>query len=179
MVEVLGILGFLGWLFLVFCEWLSHLPVFAALVVGAIAVPILAVADFRKNLRKLQLPGLYANREPIPPERFSWLLRRGWLHRSIGWSFVMAVGGWYNAATLPASLAFDAGSVVGWINAIVGIAGSARFFSTSVLFLHAAQWFDSMSPSLIGFLRLLMYRLSDNYEYLGQRKTDPEREKVY
>jgi hypothetical protein len=179
MVEVLGILGFLGWLFLVFCEWLSHLPVFAALAVGAIVVPILAVADFRKNLRKLQLPGLYANREPIPPERFSWLLRRGWLHRSIGWSFVMAVGGWYNAATLPASLSFDAESVVGWINAIVGIAASARFFSTSVLFLHAAQWFDSMSPSLIGFLRLLMYRLSDNYEYLGQRKTDPEREKVY
>jgi hypothetical protein len=24
-----------------------------------------------------------------------------------------------------------------------------------------------------------MYRLSDNYEYLGHRKTDPEREKVY
>jgi hypothetical protein len=91
----------------------------------------------------------------------------------------MAAGGWYNAATLPASLAFDTESVVGWVNAVVGIAGSARFLSTSVLFVHAAQWFDSMSPSLIGFLRLLMYRLSDNYEYLGQRKTDPEREKVY
>jgi hypothetical protein len=179
MVEVLGILGFLGWLFLVFCEWLSHLPVFAALVVGAVAVPILALADFRKNFRKLQVPGLYANREPIPPERFSWLLRRGWLQRSIGWSFAMAAGGWYNAAALPASLSFDVESVVGWLNAIVGIAGSARFFSTTVLFVHAAQWFDSMSPSLIGFLRLLMYRLSDNYEYLGQRKTDPEREKVY
>src|SRR5260221_6919636 len=129
MVEVLGILGFLGWLFLVFCEWLSHLPVFAALAVGAIAVPILAVADFRKNLRKLQLPGLYANREPIPPERFSLLLRRGWLPRSIGGSFLMGVGGWVNAGSLPASLSFDAESVVGWINAIVGIAGSARFFS--------------------------------------------------
>src|SRR5260221_14327479 len=108
MVEVLGILGFLGWLFLVFCEWLSHLPVFAALAVGAIAGPILARADFRKNLRKLQLPGLYANREPIPPERFSLLLRRGWFHRSIGWAFVMAVGGWDNAATLLASLFFCA-----------------------------------------------------------------------
>src|SRR5260221_1082592 len=97
MVEVLGILGFLGWLFLVFCEWLSHLPVFAALAVGAIAVPILAVADFRKNLRKLQLPGLYANREPIPPERFSWLLRRGWLDRSIRCAFLLAVRGRDNA----------------------------------------------------------------------------------
>src|SRR5258706_4670874 len=179
MSEVVVISVYVGGLSVVSCDCLRHLPVFAALVVGAIAAPILAVADFRKNLRKLQLPGLYANREPIPPERFSWLLRRGWLHRSIEWSFVMAVGGWYNAATLPASLSFDAESVVGWINAIVGIAGSARFFSTSVPFLYAAQWFDSMSPSLIGFLRLLMYRLSDNYEYLGHRKTDPEREKVY
>src|SRR5260221_7667515 len=132
MVEVLGILGFLGWLFLVFCEWLSHLPVFAALVVGAIAAPILAAADFRKNLRKLQLPGLYANREPIPPERFSWLLRRGWLHRSIGWSFVMAVGGWYKAGTFPPSLFFYAELLVRWINCIVGTAGYARCFSTSV-----------------------------------------------
>jgi hypothetical protein len=179
MVEVLGILGFLGWLFLVFCEWLSHLPVFAALVLAAFAVPILAVADFRKSFRKLQLPGLYTNREPIPPERFSWLLRRESLRRSIGWSLAMAIGGWYNAASLPASLSFDIGSVVGWLNAIVGIVGSARFFSAVILFVHAAQWFDSMSPSLIGFLRVLMYRLSDNYEYLGQRKTDPEREKVY
>jgi hypothetical protein len=24
-----------------------------------------------------------------------------------------------------------------------------------------------------------MYKISDNYEFLGQRKTDPEREKVY
>ena len=179
MVEVLGIFGFLGWLFLVFCEWLSHLPVFPALAVGAIVVPILAVADFRKIQRKLQLPGLYANREPIPPERFSWLLHRGWLHRSIGWSFVMAAGGWYNAATLPASLSLDPESALGWVNAVVGMIGSARFLTATVLFVHAAQWFDSMSPSLIGFLRLLMYRLSDNYEYLGQRKTDPEREKVY
>jgi hypothetical protein len=179
MVEVLGIFGFLGWLFLVFCEWLSHLPVFAALVVGAIAVPIMAVADFRKILRKLQLPGLYTSRDPIPPERFSWLLHGEWLRQSIVWSFVIAAGGWWNAATLPASLSCDLESVVGWLNAVVGMIGSARFFSASLLFVHAAQWFDSMSPSLVGFFRVLMYRLSDNYEYLGQRKTDPEREKVY
>src|SRR5258708_39928462 len=78
----------------------------SALVVGAIAVPLLAIADFRKNLRKLQIPGLYANREPIPPERFSWLLRRGWLQQSMGWSLVVASRGWYHAATLPASLSF-------------------------------------------------------------------------
>jgi hypothetical protein len=73
----------------------------------------------------------------------------------------------------------DPESALGWVNAVVGMIGSARFLTATVLFVHAAQWFDSMSPSLIGFLRLLMYRLSDNYEYLGQRKTDPEREKVY
>jgi hypothetical protein len=32
---------------------------------------------------------------------------------------------------------------------------------------------------VIGLIRMLMYKLSDNYEFLGQRKTDPEREKVY
>jgi hypothetical protein len=36
-----------------------------------------------------------------------------------------------------------------------------------------------MSPRFIGLLRHAMYKLSDNYEYLGSKKQDPEKEKVY
>jgi hypothetical protein len=36
-----------------------------------------------------------------------------------------------------------------------------------------------MSPNLVGLLRRAMYKLSDNYEYLGRKKRDPEKEKVY
>jgi hypothetical protein len=36
-----------------------------------------------------------------------------------------------------------------------------------------------MSPNFVGLYRQAMYRLSDNYEYLGPKKRDPEKEKVY
>ena len=51
--------------------------------------------------------------------------------------------------------------------------------SAPALFFKASQWFDAMSPNLVGLLRRAMYKLSDNYEYLGRKKRDPEKEKVY
>ena len=86
---------------------------------------------------------------------------------------------WFNAALLPASLDVNLISVVGWLNSLVGILTLSRVVSATALFFNASQWFDSMSPTLVGLFRRLMYKLSDNYEYLGQKKRDPEKEKVY
>src|SRR6202011_2199602 len=79
MVEVLGILGFLGWLFLVFCEWLSHLPVFPALVVGAIAVPLLAIADLDRKSTRLNSSHRCIHSFPTRRSSDLWLAIPGFL----------------------------------------------------------------------------------------------------
>jgi hypothetical protein len=179
MVEVLGIFGFFGWLILVSYEWLSSLQVFPAIVSGTVLIPICALRDYRCLRGRFHLQGLSGRRSPVPPERFYWEINRSGLQRAILWSGTVAIAGWSNATWLPASWSLDSDSIVGWMNAGVGIIAASRFLSASILFIKAAQWFDAMRPNVIGLFRMLMYKLSDNYEFLGQRKTDPEREKVY
>jgi hypothetical protein len=179
MVEVLGIFGFLSWLILVSYEWLSSLQVFPAIVTGAVVIPIWALRDYRRLQGRFHLQGLRNRRSPVPPERFYWDINRGRLQRAMLWSGTVAVAGWSNASWLPASSSIDGDSIVGWMNAALGIMAASRFLSASILFIKAAQWFDAMRPNVIGLIRMLMYKLSDNYEFLGQRKADPEREKVY
>ena len=179
MVEVLGIFGFFGWLILVSYEWLSSLQVFPAIVSGTVLIPICAFRDYRYLRGRFHLHGLSGRRSPVPPERFYWEINRSRLQRAMLWSGTVAIAGWSNAGWLPASWSLDSDSIVGWMNAGIGIIAASRFVSASILFIKAAQWFDAMRPNVIGLFRMLMYKLSDNYEFLGQRKTDPEREKVY
>ena len=179
MVEVLGIFGFLSWLILVSYEWLSSQQVFPAIVTGTVLVPICALRDYRRLQHRFYLQGISGRRSPVPPERFYWEINRARLQSAMLWSSSVAIAGWSNASWLPASLSLDSDSIVGWMNAGLGIVAASRFLSATILFIKAAQWFDAMRPNVIGLFRMLMYKLSDNYEFLGQRKADPEREKVY
>jgi hypothetical protein len=122
---------------------------------------------------------MFAKREPIPPERFRWFAQEPKLRLMVMWLSAAAVSAWWNAATLPASGYLDVQSVAGWMNVLVGIFAAGRVISLIVLFFQASQWFDSMTPNLVGLLRRAMYRLSDNYEYLGQKRRDREKEEVY
>ena len=179
MVEVLVIFGLLGWVFLTFLEWLSTLPVFPAVVLAAVLCPILGTRDYLRRTRTWKLRGIYSNRDPIPPERFYWIVQQVRLRRSIILFTIPCALAWCNAALLPASLEVSLASIMGWLNSLVGILTLSRVVSTTALFFKASQWFDAMSPTLVGLLRRAMYKLSDNYEYLGQKKRDPEKEKVY
>jgi hypothetical protein len=179
MVEVLGIFGFLGWLILVFYEWISSLTIFPAVVAGTIFVPICTLRDYRRLLRRFHLQGMSHRRPPVPPERFYWEITRRRLQCAMLWSGTVAVAGWANADFLPTAWSLETNSLVGWLNVGLGILATSRFLSAALLFVKAAQWFDAMRPNVIGLIRILMYKISDNYEFLGQRKTDPEREKVY
>lgn len=179
MVEVLVIFGLLGWLFLTFLEWLSTLPVFPAVVLAAVLCPILSTRDYLRRTRTWKLRGIYSNRDPVPPERFYWIVQQVRLRRSIILFAIPCVLAWCNAAVLPASLDPNPASIMGWLNSLVGILTLSRVVSATALFFKASQWFDAMSPTLVGLLRRVMYKLSDNYEYLGQKKRDPEKEKVY
>jgi hypothetical protein len=179
MVEVLVIFGLLGWLFLTFLQWLSTLPVFPAVVIAAVLCPILSAREYLRLTRTWRLRGIYSNRDPIPPERFYWIVQRIRLQRHIVLFTIPCALSWCNAALLPASLNINLASIVGWLNSLVGILTLSQVVSATALFFKASQWFDAMSPTLVGLIRRAMYKLSDNYEYLGQKKRDPEKEKVY
>jgi hypothetical protein len=179
MVEVVAIFALLGWLLLTLLEWLQSLSVFPAIVMGFVICPILGVRDYYFVIQTWRLSGMVANREPVPPERFYWSIQLPRLRRRIYFFALCSVLTWVNAATLPASLDATVPSLIGWLNAAVGILAVSRTASTTILFFNASQWFDAMRPNVVGILRRAMYRLSDNYEYLGQKKQDPEKEQVY
>src|SRR5690242_17401131 len=140
MVEVLGIFGFLSWLVLVTYEWLSSLQVFPAIVSGIFLVPIFAFRDYRRFLRRFHLQGISSRRAPVPPERFYWEINRPRLQRAILWSGTVAIAAWSNASWLPASWSLDSDSIVGWMNAGIGIITAGRFLSAMIVFIKAAQW---------------------------------------
>jgi hypothetical protein len=179
MVEVLAIFGLLGWLLLTLLEWLRTLSVFPAVIIGLVVCPIVTVEDYSSLIRNWRLGGVVANRDPIPPERFYWFAQLPRLRRRIFFFGLCSVLAWGNAAILPASMNATVSSLVGWLNAAVGILALSRATSTTILFFKASQWFDSMHPGVVGILRRAMYRLSDNYEYLGQKRRNPEKEEVY
>jgi hypothetical protein len=179
MVELLAIFGFLGWLFFELWEWLRSFPVFPAILFGLALVPTLGTLDYHLLSRQYGLAGISSGREPIPPERFYWTIQRPQMLRMILVQFVLAAAAWTNASILPASLDITRLSLIGWLNALAGVLAAARLISATALFFRASQWFDAMSPSVIGLFRQAMYRLSDNYEYLGQRQRRSEKEEVY
>src|SRR5271156_3215966 len=179
MVEVLVIFGLVSWLFLTFLESLSRLPFFPAIVVAAVLCPLLSGRDYLHLSQAWKLRGLCSKRDPIPPERFYWVSQKPRLRRIILIFGILSAFAWGNAVVLPASSEVGLASIVGWLNALVGILTLSRVISATILFLKASQWFDAMSPKFVGLLRQAMYKLSDNYEYLGPKKRDPEKEKVY
>jgi hypothetical protein len=179
MVEVLVIFGLVSWVFLALLEWLSGLPVFPAILLAVVFCPILSGRDYLHLSRTWELRGIYLKRDPIPPERFYWIAQKPRLRRVAFFSGILSGLAWGNAAILPASLEVNLASIVGWLNAIVGILTLSRAISAAALFFKASQWFDAMSPKFIGLLRQAMYKLSDNYEYLGRKRRDSEKEEVY
>jgi len=139
----------------------------------------MSTLDYHLLIRQYGLRGLFAGRDPIPPERFYWTIQRPRMLRMILVQFVLTAAAWTNASILPASMDITRLSLIGWLNALAGVLTAARFISSTALFFKASQWFDAMTPSVIGLFRHAMYRLSDNYEYLGHRQRRSEKEEVY
>jgi hypothetical protein len=179
MVEVLVIFGLVGWLFLAGLESVSRLPFFPALLIAAITCPVLSRRDYLNLARDWKLRGISSKRDPIPPERFHWLAQKPRIRRTILFSGILSALAWGNVIFLPASAELTLSSLVGWLNALLGTLALSRLIGASTLFFKASQWFDAMSPNFVGLLRQTMYKLSDNYEYLGPKKPDPEKERVY
>ena len=129
MFEILFIFGAFGWLLGAACEYLSGLAAFPTILVGFILIPVLACADYLEILNKLELTGLHQRREPVPPERFYWMLHRNRLLRTVGWVGALAAAAWFAAIWWPASFSPEAVSLVGWVAGLLAVVSTARFTS--------------------------------------------------
>jgi hypothetical protein len=177
MVEVLAIFGFVSWLCARLCQWVGSLSCLPALAIAVIMVPALCSFKYRRRMTQWNLSDALHQREPIPPERFYWLLLKPLLCRSMFWFTISSMVAWWNVSELFGS---DVLSVIlGWLNAWVAIVSTGYALSACILYFRASQWFDCMTPDLIRILRQAMYQLSDNYEFLGDRQRDPIKEEHY
>ena len=167
MFEILFIFGAFGWLLGAACEYLSGLAAFPTILTAFILIPLLACADYLEMLDKLDLGGLSARREPVPPERFYWNLQKPRLLLTIIWTFPVAVVAWFAAIWWPASLAPTLVSLVGWLAGVTAVVGTARLASHCAVYVRASRWFDKMAPWAVGVCRRTLYRLSDNPDFLA------------
>lgn len=182
MFEILFIFGAIAWLVLTAIEWLSTLEAFPTIVVGIVGVPLLSVWAYGQLLAGLQLEVLQKHRKFLPPERFYWPGQARGLWRM---ALAMLVGGvvaWSVAIWWPASASWGVGSIVGWVSGAAAVALSAGGMARLAIFLRGSQRFDPLTPIAVGALRRWMFRISDNYEFLGEEpevRRKRERESIY
>ena len=182
MFELLFIIALLAWAAISCLEFLAALPAAPTLAVAALTVPFLTAWRLRFLARRGHLDFVAARRRPLPPEKFYWPTTR----RQLGWrticSAIAAAAAWPLALTWPARWAPDAASVTGWIAAAVGVAAIAEMLAGAWLYVRASQRFHHLAPSALGWLRVGLYRLSDNHEFLGEEPLPRQkraRESVY
>ncbi len=178
MMEILFLFGALGWLLGQLWEYLSSLQAFPTILVSFAAVPLLTCVDYLVTLQRYELEGLDARRGPVPPERFYWTLHQGRLWRAVAWSGPLTVAAWAAAVEWPASFAATGVSLTGWLAGALAIFATTKFIVASVVYVRASQWFDRMTPWVIGYCRRTMYRLSENPDFLGpENPTRKDKEK--
>ena len=175
MIEALFIIGLLGALMAFIGEFLGSLEAFPAICSGAVLVPVLFVSDYTRLLQTFDLRVL--RREPLPPDRFYWSFRGAALRlRTLG-LIPISVIAWACAIAFPAAARLDRSSVIGWAATALAIAATARMLAGTMVYFRGAQWFDPMSPAVIGWYRRTMYWLSEDAEFLGRGQLKQPNEK--
>ena len=177
MLELLLIIAFIAWVVVTILQYLAGLAAAPTLLVAALTVPILAVWRSRVLVRRAHLEFASARRSPLPPERFYWPSARRRLGRRIGLATFLALAAWPVAITWPARWSMAAGSATGWAAGAMAIASLAELAAALWLYVRASQLFDHLAPTALGWLRVGLYRLSDNHELLGEEPL-PRRKSV-
>lgn len=182
MFELLFIIALLAWAVISCLEYLAALPAASTLAAAALTVPILAAWRIRVLASRGRLEFVAARRRPLPPEKFYWPATR----RQLGWRVTLgaaaAAASWPVALRWPACWTPDAASVTGWMAAAVAIAATAETLAGAWLYVRASQRFHHLAPGALGWLRVGLYRLSDNHEFLGEEPLPRQkraRESVY
>lgn len=168
MVELLILFAIFGWLLITLFEFLYSLAAFPTIAAAVLIVPIGAVWGGGELLRRLGLEFLRTSRGFLPPERFFWPGQASLLWRLTWVSGVVALISWPVAIAFPATFDFGFASVAGWVSGLIAVLATTAAVAGLWVFLKGSQRFDRLTPSLVGALRRLMFRLSDNYEFLGE-----------
>lgn len=171
MVEILFLFGISAWLLALVFEYLYTLPVFWSVVTALVAIPCLTAIDYQRTLRRQYLTGIEEDRAPVPPEVFRWKIVRPQMKKQIVRCLMLFPIVWPMMFLSPAraSVAWD--SLAGWVATATAIVSTALFLSRITLYFQIAQWFDQMTPRLAGWFWKLMYRYSDNMDYLPEKPT--------
>ena len=89
---------------------------------------------------------------------------------------------WPVALIWPARGSVEVLSLVGWASGFFSVLALAEALASGCLYVRASHWFDRHAPNFVGWTRRLLYRLSDNHEFLGEDPLPRERrrrEKVF
>jgi hypothetical protein len=182
MFELLFIVALVAWLAINCLEYLAGLPAAPTLAAAALIWPFLVVWRTRVLARSGRIEFVRSRRRPLPPERFYWPATR----RRLGWRAALgsAAGAiaWPVALGWPARWAVDTASITGWISAVIGILAVAEAVAGAWLYVRASQRIHHLAPTALGWLRVGLYRLSDNHEFLGEEPLPRQkrvRESVY
>jgi len=182
MLELLFFIAFVAWLFFSTLEFVLSLPCAPTLIAAFALVPLLAIARHAAVVRAHHLERLRSGSQPVPPERFFWPLARRRIGLRLGTAFVCAL------VSLPVALLWPAGSelsmtsLAGWISGALAIVSLGEALACGWLYIRASHWFDRHAPSFVGWARRMLYRISDNHEFLGEEPLPHERrhrEKVF
>lgn len=168
MLELLFIIAFFAWLAITALQYLAGLAAAPTLLVAALTVPVWAWWRSRLLMRRTHLEFASARRRPLPPERFYWPAARRRLGRKIGLAVLVATVTWPAAIAWPAKWSLTTESVAGWAAAVAAIASLGELAAAVWLYVRASQLFDNLAPTALGWLRVGLYRLSDNHEFLGE-----------
>ncbi len=172
MFEILFLVGLLAWLGAMLLEYLYTLPSFGTVAIGALLCPLVAAVDYLREKKRNCLQGVGRSRSANPPERFYWPWRRARLRRSIGWNALIAGSAWCAVFFYPAGRGEPRAAWIGVAVGMLAILVTGRGLSRTILYFQACQWFDRMTPWIVGFCRRTLYRLSDNPEFLEDPSFD-------
>lgn len=160
MLELLFVLALIGLAVVRLAEWLYSLPCFPVLAAGLGIVPLLAIWEHSRLMRRHGLELLRSRRNFLPPERFYWAAQRRALGRQLAVLFVLAAGCWFPATFFP--------QAAGWVFAGPALVFTGLATARAWLYVQASQTFSRLAPGFIGVIRRALFRISDNYDFLDE-----------
>jgi len=181
--ELLFITALLAWLFFSALEFVLSLPCAPTLIAAFVLVAPLAAVRYAALARTHHLLGrVRPGSRPVPPERFFWPLSRRRIGLRLFVALACALVLWPIAVLWPASADLSASSLVGWTAGASAILALSETLAAGCLYIRASHWFDRYAPNFVGWTRRLLYRLSENHEFLGEEPLPRERrqrEKIF
>lgn len=182
MLELVFFIALVAWAFFSALEFLLSLPCAPTLIMAFVLVPLLAIVRHAVLVRAHRLERVQPGSQPVPPERFFWPLARRRIGLRFMIAFACALTFWPVAVLWPAGGEMSVSSLTGWITGVLAITSLGEALACGWLYIRASHWFDRHAPSFIGWMRRMLYRISDNHEFLGEEPLPRERrhrEKIF